>query len=184
MTWADGLLILFFLVCLGMGARVGSLWIGACLMAGFVGAFVADMYTAPVTGYVGGIMRNETLTTVVLFSAGCSLLLLPGWLLSRFATGPFLGFIDGAFGLIAGAFAGACAITVILLILVPTLPTIEKSPVWKKSSLVRPLQKSLEGIFIHERFQKSSKIAPASKEVGMEIKEVAHDLIKEIKKRK
>lgn len=184
MTWVDVLLIGFVLVSVGAGASLGSLWAGACLAGGFFGAFLADMLTAPALTFLGSFPGKEPLLTAVLFLGGCVVILIPGWFLSRAISALFFGMFDRAAGIFVGLVAGLCAVSICLIGFIPLLPRMEKSRAWKKSSLVRPLQRTLENVFSGKHFQKPSKLAPASKKMGIEIKEAAEQFVDEVKKSK
>jgi uncharacterized membrane protein required for colicin V production len=139
---------------------------------------------APTHGFVGGFAGNETVAAVLLFVLGCAVVIIPGWLLSRIISGIFLGFIDGAFGFLVGGVASLCATALVLLLVIPMLPRIEKTSTWKKSAIARPLQNALENVFYSDRFQKPSRMSPVTKNVGSELKEVATELVHEMKKSK
>lgn len=155
MTWLDGVLILIVVMSISMGARLGSLWTGACLAGGFAGAFLADVYAYPVSGMIGPFPGSFFLSALVLFAAGCVAALVPGWILSRLSAGLFLGVIDSAFGFITGAAAGICAITLCVLLVVPLFPQIERTRAWKKSKLVRPFQTTMEEFLSRPQFRLS-----------------------------
>lgn len=182
MTWLDFVLIALLLVSLGMGARLGSLWISACLAAGFFGALLVDVYALSFGTMLGSFPGAAPLAAVLLFVGGCIAFLIPGWILSRVCEGIFLGVIDSAFGLLAGSVAGLSAITLILLVLVPMFPRVERTSAWRNSMLVRPLQHSLEEVLSKPHFRRPSTLMPVAKEASSEIKEVTSKIANEIKK--
>lgn len=144
MSWIDFALIAFFIISIGMGIYLGSLWSGACLIGGFVGAYVADVYGFSVGGMIGSFPGATAIGTIFVFLVSCFTILIPGWLLSRFGSLIFLGFIDSAAGVFTGVLAGSCAIILGLLFITPHIPKFEEKPAWKKSVLVRPLQRFLQ----------------------------------------
>lgn len=182
MTWVDVLLIGFVLISVGAGASLGSLWAGACLVGGFFGAFLADMLTASVMTFLGSFPGRESALTIVLFVVGCAIIMIPGWVLSRAISALFFGMFDRVAGIFVGLVAGLCAISITLIAFVPLVPKVEKSNAWKKSALVRPLQRTLEDTFSGKHFQTPSKLTPATKDVGNELKEVAEQFVDEVKK--
>lgn len=138
---------------LGVGAKLGSLWTAACLVAGFLGAVLVDYYTPALADLMGGFAGSHLMAAALLFAAGAAAGLLPGWVLSRVASGLFLGLIDSAFGLVTGALAGMFAITLLLLAVPPMFPRVEASDGWKRSRVVRPLHETLENVFNAPRFR-------------------------------
>jgi uncharacterized membrane protein required for colicin V production len=133
---------------------------------------------------LGSFPGKEPLLTATLFLAGCAILMIPGWFFSRAISALFFGLFDRAAGIFVGLVAGLCAVSIALIGVVPLLPRVEKSQAWKKSSLVRPLQRTMEDVFSGKHFQKPSQLTPASKKVGMEIKEAAEQFVDEVKKSK
>lgn len=194
MTWLDITLIVVMLLFLALGARMGSLWTGACLIGGFFGAFLVEYYALPVSEMLGGFTGAKTVAGFLLFTGGVVIALVPGWALSRLSHAMFLGFIDSVFGIITGLLAGLVAVTLAILFILPHAPSVEKSKAWKKSVLVKPLHHFIEDLFNDSRFQKKSateqlkddfvkEFKPAMEETGENIKDTADDLIKKIKKK-
>lgn len=146
MTWPDWTLIGTMVLFLAVGARLGSLWTASCLGAGFFGALLADTYALPVSAYLGSFAGADWVAAAVLFAAGAVALLVPGLFLSKLCEGILLGVVDSAFGLVTGAVAGVLAVAVLLLAVVPFVPSVEASRAWRGSELVRPLHLSLESL--------------------------------------
>lgn len=158
MNWLDISLIVFLVVVIAMGARLGSLWTAACMGGGFMGAWLVDYYSLPMSEMMGGFRGSPLLSTVLLYLAGIILILGPGLLLSRVFSGIIFGVIDGIFGVFTGAVAGILAISLGLLLLVPIFPQVEKSRAWRKSVLIKPFYQVLEEIFNSPHFRPTSPI--------------------------
>src|SRR4051794_26755256 len=114
MTWLDWSFIAVLILFLAIGARLGSLWTAACLGAGFFGALLADLYSLPVAGWLGGFRGSDWVAAAALFAAAAVVVLIPGWILSRVTHEMFLGIVDSIFGLFTGAVAALLAVAVIL----------------------------------------------------------------------
>ncbi len=146
MTWPDWTLIATLVLFLAIGARLGSLWTAACLGAGFFGAFLADTYALPASSYIGSYAGADWMAAAVLFAAGAVAFLVPGLLLSKVCDGILLGVVDSLFGLFTGAVAGVLAVAVLLLAVMPFVPSVEATRAWRGSSLVMPLHGYLENL--------------------------------------
>lgn len=192
MTWLDAALIVLMVLFLAVGARMGSLWMSSCLAGGFFGAFLADMYSLSVAGYLKALPGSAFLAGAVLFIVGAGIMIIPGILLSGLFEGIILGVIDGAFGLVAGAVAGILAITIFLLVFVPAAPKIESTRAWKNSRIMRPLHHSLEQMFQSPRFSRSlsglgaarvavGELAPLTERAGATIKNAAEKAVQRVK---
>jgi uncharacterized membrane protein required for colicin V production len=156
MTWLDIVLVLIALSFLALGARLGSVWMAACFIGGFFGAFVADVYGIPLSGFMGGFAGSEKIAVVILFALGLGLVLLPGYLLSRITSKIFLGLFDTFFGLMAGGVAGLCAVATILVVLVAKVPKVEAAPYWRQSHVARPLHQRVEDAFNNRHLRRRS----------------------------
>jgi len=192
MTWLDVALLLFLVLFLAVGARLGSLWTASCLAGGFLGAFLADMYSLSVASYVRTLPGSAFVAGVILFTIGAAILMIPGIALSGLFEGVFLGVIDSAFGLFTGAVAGILAVTTMLLVIVPAAPKIEGLKAWKKSAVVRPLHHSLEQMFQSPRFRRRlsglgaarvavSELQPLTEKAGAKIKDAAEKAVERVK---
>lgn len=157
MTWIDTTLIVIFIFFLAAGAKLGSLWSALCLAAGFVGAYVADLYAPAVAGTLGSFKGVDLLAGALLFGATLVVILAPGYFLSKVA-GVFIGFLNPLFGLLTGGAAGLLAICLGLAVLVPRLPASESNQAWKKSKLAAPLYRFLEDTFNDPKFRPASAL--------------------------
>ena len=192
MTWIDIALIVLLLVFMGAGARLGSLWTGACLVGGFLAMMLADTYALPLAGFMGPVPGAHLIAAVALYAAGLAVALVPGWLLTRVTSALFLGLVNAVFGLFTGAFAGCLAAGLLLLFLVPAVPRLQKEDAWKKSVLARPLEETLEATFnkpvfrpsdVRKRVAKEGRraVAPVTKkarEAFDDLKERAGDAVR------
>jgi uncharacterized membrane protein required for colicin V production len=194
MTWIDITLIVVLLVFVAVGARLGSLWTGACLIGGFFGAFLVEYYTLPVSEMFGNFTGAHWLAATLLFVGGVVIALVPGWALSRLTAAVFLGFFDSFFGIITGLLAGLVAVSLAFLILLPHAPKIEQSKAWRKSMLAKPLHKTIENFFSDERFHRESTaeqlkddfvkdFSPALEKTEKSIITTTDNLVKKIKKK-
>lgn len=156
MTWLDITLIVIMVVFMALGARMGSIWTGACWIGGFFGAFLVEYYTLPVAEMMGGFPGARLLAGALLFIGGVVIALVPGWTLSRLVSVVFLGVFDSIVGLLAGVLSGLVLISLIFFFILPHVPSIEKSRAWKKSMLVKPLHHGIEDVFNDSRFRKGS----------------------------
>ncbi len=192
MTWLDVALLIFLALFLAVGARLGSLWTASCLAGGFVGAFLADMYSLSFASYIKAVPGSAFLAGAILFVVGAAMIMVPGIALSSLFEGVFLGVIDSAFGLFTGAMAGILAVTAFLLVAVPAAPKIETLKAWKKSAVVKPLHHSLEQMFQSPRFRRNlsglgaariaiSELKPLSEKAGEKIKDVAEKAVDRVK---
>jgi uncharacterized membrane protein required for colicin V production len=192
-TWLDVTLLVIIVLCIAVGARLGSLWTAACLAGGFSGAFLADMYALSLAGAFARFPGGTAAIGALLFVGGAALFILPGIILSKLFSGLMLGVVDSIFGFVLGAFTGLLAVTAILLIVFPYAPKIENTPAWKKSKLVRPLHRSLEDIFQSPRFTRRlsglgaaraalSELEPLTEKAESRIKGAAGKVIDKAKK--
>ncbi|MCG3204514.1 MAG: hypothetical protein KCHDKBKB_01229 [Elusimicrobia bacterium] len=156
MTWLDITLVVVLLVFIALGARVGSIWMGVCLMGGFFGAFLVEYYALPAAEWMGGFSGAKLLASVLLFVGGVTIALVPGWVISRLVSAVFLGVFDSVAGLLTGALAGLVCVSLVFFFLIPHFPQIEKGKVWKRSKLVRPLYHAIEDFFNDTRFRRGS----------------------------
>jgi uncharacterized membrane protein required for colicin V production len=122
------------------------------LLGGFAGAFLADVYALPLSGFVQPFPGSILIAGGVLFIGGLVAVLIPGLLLSRLSSLILLGFIDSVFGLVTGAVAGLCFLAVGFMLITSWTPRIEKKDVWKKSKLARAYFEAIE-----DNFQAKSK---------------------------
>lgn len=173
MNWLDVSLIIVWVLFLALGARLGSVWVAACLLGGFSGAFLVDYYALPLADMMGPFTGSRTLSLVLLFGAGLLPALTVGWILSRIASKLLLGIFDSLFGLVAGALSGLIAIAVCFLLVVPSFPRLERSPVWQDSHLARPLQLMLEEVFNDPHFKPRSLVEKAEREALQEMKSIS-----------
>lgn len=189
MTWVDIAFILFMISFVAIGARMGSMWTGACLIGGFFGAFLVEYYTLPVSEMIGGFAGARLAAGALLFAGGLVTALVPGWMLGRLMSAVFMGFFDSVAGLLAGFLAGIAAITMVFFFALPHAPSIERSAAWRKSKIVKPLHHMIEDFFNDRRFREGSTVdqlkddfmkdvRPAIEETGESIKTT----IKKIKK--
>jgi len=169
MTWIDITLIIIWILFLVTGARLGSVWIAACVTGGFFGAFLVDYYALPAASMVGHFRGAMLAASLLLFLGGLLPLLALGAILSRIASKILLGLINGIFGLIAGALAGLMFIAILFLVFLPRVPGVERSRAWKKSIVARPLQGFVEDVFNNPRFRPSDWAARIEKEAGQEL---------------
>jgi len=146
MTWLDWTLIAVLALFFAVGARLGSLWTAACLGAGFLGALLADVYALPLSSFIGRFAGANTIAAAALFVAGAAAILIPGLFLSRLCKGLILGVADSVFGLLTGGAAGFIALSILLLVVVPFFPSIERMSAWRGSEIVRPTQVRLESL--------------------------------------
>ena len=192
MTWLDITFIVIWVGFLAVGARLGSLWTGACVGGGFLGAFLADYYALPLSEFLGGWAGSSIIATLLLFLLGLAVILIPGWFLSRVSGLLFLGILDSGIGLLTGALTGLVAISLILLYVPPRLPKIEKARAWKKSKVVRPYHALLEDMFNVPHFRPSSigkkikketvkKVKPAASKAAKKIQKAAGDFVEDLK---
>lgn len=173
MTWPDVVFIVVMIIFLAVGARMGSLWTGACLLGGFLGAYLIDYYTAPFADILGGFSGSHLFAAGILFVAGLAIFLLPGLLLSKISSGMILGVIDGAFGLITGGLAGLFAMTLCILSVMPLFPKIEATSAWKSSKIVHPFQRSVENIFNSVHFRPAQLASTLRDEAEQRLEPVA-----------
>lgn len=194
MTWMDIALLIVFVVFIAVGAKMGSLWTGACLIGGFLGGFLVDYYTMPVSQMMGNIPAPEKVAGAALFLSGMGIALLPGWILSRLSSGLILGVVDSVFGLVTGTLAGLIAVTLIFLFVLPHAPRVEKNKAWRNSLVVKPLHHFIEDIFNDAHFQRESAMSdfkddfvkdftPVMKSAEKTIKSASDNLVKKIKKK-
>ncbi len=194
MSWIDVVAIVLVIVFVALGARMGSLWIGACLIGGFFGAFLVEYYQLPVSEMIGGFPGARLVAGLLLFVGGIVIALVPGWALTKLTHAMFLGVVDSIVGLFTGFLAGVVAIALMLLFVVPRFPSIEKSAPWKKSVVIKPLHNFLEDLFSDSRFQKTSAteqfkddfvkdFKPAIEETQKSIEHTANTVAKKFKKK-
>jgi len=193
MSWLDLVLLTVWIVFIAVGARLGSLWIGSCVMGGFLGAFLADYYALSLSSFMGGFSGSEWLAGILLFLVGIFAVLIPGTLLSRMSSALFLGVIDSAMGLATGALAGLVAVALGLLLIVPLAPQVEKTKAWRNSLIINVFSKALEGVFHAPEFRMESwqkelksktikKISPAATKAINSIKDSAEEFVDDLKK--
>lgn len=194
MTWLDITLILVLLCFVALGARLGSVWTGACVIGGFFGAYLVEYYTLPVSEMMGGFSGARLLSGALLFIGGVVIALVPGWALSRLMSAFFLGIFDSIVGLAAGALAGLVAVTLFFMLVLPHVPSIEKSKAWRKSRVVKPMHHMIEDFFNDRRFRKGSTvdqlkddftrdIEPAIENTGEKVKDTVQSVTKTVKKK-
>jgi len=173
MTWPDVLLVFAWILFLGLGAKLGSLWTGACIIGGFLGAALVDYYAIPAATLLGGFGGASVVAAVGLYFLGLAVTLIPGRILSRASSAVFLGLIDSAFGLFTGAFTGFFLLALGLLVAIPMFPSIEKSPSYRGSALLKPCHQALEEIFNNAPFQFPSATKKIENEAAQKISPLA-----------
>lgn len=151
MNWLDVSFIVMMVILVAAGAKVGSVWTSACLGAGFVGMAAIDIFALALAERLGSGPASFWVAAGLLFGAGLIIVLVPGWLLSRLASLVMLDIVDGLVGFLTGLFAVVVLVTLSALLIVPAFPKLEKTSVWKKSIIVRPLQHFLEEKIDHPR---------------------------------
>jgi len=152
MTWLDITLLVVAVLFLAVGAKFGSLWTSACLLGGFLGAFLVDYYALPLAGLLGQFPGSPWVAAALLFTAGLVAAMVPGYILSRLFSGAILGLLDSALGLLTGAWAAFVAITLFMLFVGPYFPSLESTRAWKRSEIVRPLHLVVENLFSDSHF--------------------------------
>ena len=183
MTWLDVVLIVVVLIFVALGARLGSLWTGACIVGGFLGAALVDTYALPLSGLMGNFHGAVLLAAVLLYLAGVGSMLIPGAVISQIGSVFILNIIDGGFGLFTGFFTAIMIISLALLAAVPLVPGFESKPAFKRSVLARPLHRSLEEIFSHTplravfthqkiKIEAVENLVPVAKEAEEQIKKL------------
>ena len=183
MTWVDIAFVLVVLVFIALGARLGSLWTGACILGGLFGAALVDIYSLPVAGLMGSFPASTLLAAVLLYVGGVAAILIPGAVISRIGSVFILHLIDGAFGLLTGAFTAVILISLFLMMAVPLVPRFESSKAFRKSVIVRPFHRILEDVFSQKPFssvytrnqiqvEAFEKLVPLAKGAGDEIKKL------------
>ncbi len=182
MTWVDVSLIVVLLCFVALGARMGSLWTGACLIGGFFGAFLVEYYTLPVSEMIGGFTGARLVSGALLFAGGVVVALVPGWVLSRLMSAFFLGIFDSIVGLLAGALTGLVAVTLFFMFVLPHAPSIEKSKAWRKSKIVKPMHHMIEDFFNDRRFRKGSTVDQLKKDFAHEVEPVIEETGSKVKK--
>jgi uncharacterized membrane protein required for colicin V production len=153
MTWLEFLLIAVFVFFIIIGARMGSLWTGSCVVGGFFGAALVDIYTLSLSSMMGGFPGSTVLAALALYLGGLAVILIPGAVLSQIGSAFILNIIDGAFGLLTGAFAGLLLISVSLYAVSPFVPRLESRPAYKQSFLAKPLKRTLDEILSNTWFR-------------------------------
>ncbi|MBV9080821.1 MAG: CvpA family protein [Elusimicrobia bacterium] len=176
MTWIDVTGLVVFFLFLAIGARLGSLWTAACLLAGFAAACAADTYGYPLADRLGSMPGAVTAAEAAVFAAVALVVLIPGWVLSKFSEGILLGVVDSVCGLVTGAVAGLLAIGAVLLVLVAATPSLEASGGWRHSMLVKPFYWRLEAILQAPRFHRPARVRAA--DWGKPLRERAGDTLK------
>jgi len=181
MTWLDITLIVVWIIFLAVGARLGSLWMGACVMAGFIGTVLVDYYTLPFSQMLGDFTGASFLAGTLLFLGTLLVVLIPAHFLKRISSLLFLGVIDSAIGMMTGALTGLIAISMVLLLIVPQAPQVEKSRAWKKSKIVKPYHKFLEELFHSSRFRPKRITRDLKKKALKQFKPVTKKVKKALK---
>lgn len=192
MTWIDFILLAVWILFLAVGARKGGIWTGACVAGGFLGCMFVDMYKLPASSMMGSFPGSHLVATVGLFLAGLLVFIIPGWLLSKFASAVFLGVIDSLFGFLTGAFSGFIGTALALILIVSVFPGVEKWPVWKRSKIVRPFEERIEESLHKPHFQfmrkfnkigdqASEKVEPIKNGIG-KIEKFKDEFVDELKK--
>lgn len=178
MNWLDVGVLAVWLAFLVIGTRMGSIWTASCVLGGFLGAFFADYFALPFAAFLGGFQGSMLLSGIVLFIAGALIVIVPGAILSRTTSALFLGLVDGALGLIAGAVVGLVGISLLLMFAVSLVPRLEKKAVWKRSSVVRPWHENVERLFNDPHFRPGSFSKELKREAMKKLDPIA-DLAKD-----
>lgn len=189
MTWLDITVIVIWLIFLAIGARLGSVWTGACVIGGFFGSFLCDTYAVSLAGLFGDFRGAVVVSAFLLFLVGMAVVLIPGWFLSRITSAILLGVVDSAFGLFTGGVVGLVGISLILMFVVPIVPKVEKGQAWRKSIIVKYLYHKLENAFGSPKFRPLSfgksltdKLAPLTQSALDQAKKTAGRWEKILKK--
>ena len=183
MTWVDVAFLVVVLVFITLGARLGSLWTGACILGGLFGAALVDTYSLPVAEMMGNFPGATLVAAILLYIGAVGAILIPGAVISRIGSVFILHLIDGAFGLFTGFFTAVIFLSLLLMVALPLFPRFESSNAFRKSVIVRPFHRVLEDIFSQRPFKSVftrnqiqveafEKLAPIAKEAGDEIKKL------------
>jgi uncharacterized membrane protein required for colicin V production len=193
MTWLDVALIVVWIIFVAIGARMGSLWVAGCLIGGFIGAFLADYYSLPLAAMIGGFNGAPIIASILLFSSGIVIGLLPAWLFSKLTAALLIGLLNSIFGLIAGALTGLLVVSLLLLWTVQRYPDVEKFRAWRDSRAAKPLYDLIEDYFNHHEFRSMSftkkikqeargRLEPLADEATQKVKDLSSDAIDRLKK--
>lgn len=183
MTWIDFVIIALFVLFVVGGARFGSLWTGACIIGGFLGAALVDIYTLPLSGLMGGFPGSTVLAALALYAAGLGAVLIPGAVLSQISSVFLLSLIDGAFGLITGAFAAMLLVSILLLATTPLITGFESSRAFRNSAIARPLYRTLEEVTSHLPYKNTrEKLKTEATEKITDLTKGVADTVKSLKK--
>ncbi len=183
MTWLDGAIVAIFILFVVIGARLGSLWTGACIIGGFVGAALVDIYALPLSGLIGSFSGSTALAGLLLFIGGLAVVLIPGAVLSKIGSVFILHLIDGAFGLLTGAFAAFLLISAALLTASPMVSGFRRSLAFRNSVIARPLYHMLEEASAHLPYRGArQKIEAEASEKISDLSKNVTDTIKSLKK--
>ncbi len=147
MTWLDWSAIATLILFGAVGARLGSLWLGACVIGGFLGASLADTYSPAVAEYLGRWSWHYGVAWFIVFIVGLGLILGLGYLLSRGGSFIFAGVVDGIAGLVVGVVAGLAVVVLSVSFLSPFFPRVQHTAVWKNSRVVKPMSQWVESFF-------------------------------------
>ncbi len=176
MNWVDVVFIVFLIIFIAVGARMGSVWAIACMVGGFLGSYLVDTYALSLTAIMGSFVGARVLSVMVLYLGGFLVAAIPGWVLSKL-TAAVLGLVDSLLGLIAGALCGFVLIAVTLLYVLPLFPSIERTPAWKKSKIIRPFDEYLEDHLIHKHLRIGKiPLAKEAAKAGETIADAVHDI--------
>lgn len=181
MTWLDLLIIAVFIFFVVIGARMGSLWTGACVVGGFFGAALVDIYSLSLSSMMGGFPGSLVLAALALYAGGVAAILIPGAVISQIGSAFLLNIIDGAFGLLTGAFAALLLISVSLLAASPFVPHMESQPAYKRSMLAKPLKRTLDEILSHARFRSTVAQRKIKSEAEEKISDLSRDITDKVK---
>jgi len=147
MSWIDFAFIFVWLVFIGMGFRLGGIWVGSCIFGGFFGAHLADYYALPLAEHVGHFPAVTFLSGSFLFLIGLGVVLLAGYLIQKSSRIFFLGIFDRVVGGCTGALVGLTVLSIAVLSLTASNPKWEGSKSWKKSIIARPYKSLLQKAF-------------------------------------
>ncbi len=181
MTWVDVVFILVILGFVTLGARLGSLWTGACILGGLFGAALVDTYVLPLAGLMGNFPAATLVAAILLYAGGVAAILIPGAVISQIGSVFILNLVDGAFGLFTGLITAVILFSLFLMMVVPLFPRFESSRAFRKSAIVRPFHRILEDIFSQKPFKSVyarnqiqvealEELAPFAKEAGDKFK--------------
>lgn len=142
MTWLDISIVVAFLIFIGIGFRVGSIWIGACFLAGFFAAAVVDTYTFSLAGFLGHWPGAHLVSRLFLYALVILIILGPVYLMKKFKVLLVVGFFDHMLGVFLGALSGVILVATILLWSFNRWPELEQNKAYAESLIAKPMRKT------------------------------------------